>query len=70
MVADRITLKGDKRPTVPVLVRRAIGRYLEHITQAMHTDSQALQIEVEALDRSVTPVPQPSNRPTKGRPQP
>lgn len=53
MLCQSIRLKGDKRPTLSVIARRALATYLDRLPG--HWES-----EVAALNRMVTPTPKPA----------
>ena len=50
--AERIRLKGDKKPSLCLLARRSLGLYLKHIDSS----PLAFHTEMEALEMLATPV--------------
>lgn len=50
--AERIRLKGDKKPSLGLIARRSLGLYLQHI----HSSPRAFDSEIAALEKLATPV--------------
>lgn len=59
-LAQSIRLKGDKRPSLSLLARRAMRIYVDQLQSVQHTRPEVYAAEVRELERMVTPVPKPA----------
>ena len=56
MLAQTIQLRGDRKPSLSLLARRAMTIY----RALLDSSPAAFDAEVRALDKMVTPVPKPA----------
>jgi len=57
---NSIRLKGDKAPSQSLVARRALQAYLHRLEMLRREAPSAYSDEIAALERMVTPVPQPA----------
>lgn len=55
-----IRIKGDKEPSQSLVARRALQVYLHRLEMLRREAPPAYSDEIAALERMVTPVPQPA----------
>lgn len=61
-LVQSINLEGDRKPSLSLLARRSMTLYLSGLVRAKVDMPHLFAEEVAALDRMVTPIPQPDPR--------
>ena len=64
-MVQSIRLKGDKKPSLSLIARRSLQLYGRHLEQVKAGRPDLFAAELTALERMVTPVPQPARKSKK-----